>query len=85
MEGSIFIAFKHKFSYEEKVKILTEYQNGTYGFRKICQVYKINQGSLKNWICLYETFGIAGLQTGNKAQKYSVELKICAINDCTEI
>ena len=41
------MAFKHKFSYEEKVRILSEYLEGTYGFREICNQYKINQGSLK--------------------------------------
>lgn len=75
------MAFKHKFSYEEKIKILTEYQNVTYGFREICKVYNINQGSLKNWIRLYETFGAAGLQTGSKASEYSSEQKLAAVND----
>ena len=27
------MAFKHKFTYEEKVKIVSEYIDGTYGFR----------------------------------------------------
>lgn len=26
------MAFKHKFTYEEKVKIVSEYIDGTYGF-----------------------------------------------------
>ena len=30
------MAFKHKFTYEEKVKIVSEYIDGTYGFREIC-------------------------------------------------
>ena len=29
------MAFKHKYSYEEKEHILTEYLNGTHGFRKL--------------------------------------------------
>ena len=28
------MAFKHKFTYEEKVKIVSEYIDGTYGFRE---------------------------------------------------
>ena len=40
------MAFKHKFTYEEKVKIVSEYIDGTYGFREICKRYDINQGSL---------------------------------------
>ena len=42
------MAFKHKFTYEEKVKIVSEYIDGTYGFREICKRYDINQGSLKD-------------------------------------
>lgn len=51
------MAFTHKFSYEEKVKILSEYLDGTYGSREVCRRYNINRGSLKNWKRLYETFG----------------------------
>ncbi len=57
------MAFKHKFTYEEKVKIVSEYIDGTYGFREICKRYDINQGSLKDWKRLYETFGWSGLKT----------------------
>ena len=34
------MAFKHKFTYEEKVKIVSEYIDGTYGFREICKRYE---------------------------------------------
>ena len=64
------MSFKHKFSYEEKVKILSEYLDGTYGFREVCRRYNINQGSLKDWKRLYETFGWSGLKTESK--KYQV-------------
>ena len=69
------MAFKHKFTYEEKVKIVSEYIDGTYGFREICKRYDINQGSLKDWKRLYETFGWSGLKTGSKTTRYSKETK----------
>ena len=47
------MSFKHKFSYEEKVKILSEYLDGTYVFREVCRRYNIDQGSLKDWKRLY--------------------------------
>ena len=75
------MAFKHKFSYEEKVRILSEYLDGTYGFREICNRYKINQGSLKNWKRLYETFGWSGLKTSSKGSYYSKETKESAVHD----
>ena len=75
------MAFKHKFTYEEKVKIVSEYIDGTYGFREICKRYDINQGSLKDWKQLYETFGWSGLKTGSKTTRYSKETKEAAVRD----
>ena len=73
------MSFKHKFSYEEKVKILSEYLDGTYGFREVCRRYNINQGSLKDWKRLYETFGLSGLKTESKTSHYSKEVKESAV------
>ena len=69
------MAFKHKFTYEEKVKIVSEYIDGTYGFREICKRYDINQGSLKDWKRLYETFGWSGLKTALKLLVIQKKLK----------
>lgn len=75
------MSFKHKYTYQEKEKILLEYLNNTYGFREICRIYSIAQQSLKDWIRLYETFGIEGLKTGATASRYSKETKEAAVND----
>lgn len=75
------MAFKHKFSYEEKAQILSEYLNGTYGFREICRKYNLNNGTLKDWKRLYETFGWSGLITGSQGSHYSVETKEAAVRD----
>lgn len=75
------MSFKHKFSYEEKVKILSEYLDGTYGFREACRRYNINQGSLKDWKRLYETFGWSGLKTESKTSHYAKEIKESAVRD----
>ena len=75
------MAFKHKYSYEEKAHILTEYLNGIHGFRELCRIYGMSQGALKGWIRLYNAFGWEGLVTGNKARHYSSELKQAAVED----
>ncbi|RHR20420.1 DUF1153 domain-containing protein [Clostridium sp. AF19-22AC] len=75
------MAFKHKFTYEEKARILTEYMDGVYGFREICSRYQINQGSLKTWKRLYDTFGWEGLRTGSQSTHYSRETKWSAVQD----
>ncbi len=75
------MAYKHKYSYEEKEHILMEYLNGTHGFRELCRIYGMSQGALKDWIHLYNTFGWKGLVTGSKARRYSSETKQAAVED----
>ena len=75
------MSFKHKYSYEEKEKILLEYQTGVHGFRELCRVYGMAQSALKDWIRLYETFGIEGLRTGSSTTHYSKETKEAAVQD----
>lgn len=50
------MSFIHKFSYEEKIGIITNYMNACYGFRESCRIYNISQSTLKNWLRLYKTF-----------------------------
>ena len=75
------MAFKHKYSYEEKSHILMEYLNGTHGFRELCRIYGMSPGALKGWIRLYNTFGWEGLVIGNKVRCYSSETKQAAVED----
>ena len=58
-----------------------EYQAGVHGFRELCRIYGIAQQSLKDWIRLYETFGMEGLKTGSSATHYSRETKQAAVQD----
>ena len=75
------MSFIHKYTHDEKAKILLEYQAGVHGFRESCRIYGITQQSLKNWIRLYETFGMEGLKTGSSATHYSKETKQAAVQD----
>ena len=75
------MSFKHKYSYEEKEKILQEYQTGVHGFRELCRIYGMGQSALKDWIRLYETFGMEGLRTGSTTTYYSKETKKAAVQD----
>ena len=71
--------FVHKYDYEQKIKIITEYPNGTYRFREICRIYGISQSALNDWIRLYKTFGPSGLKTNSTASKYTGEVKEAAV------
>ena len=75
------MSFKHKYSYEEKEKILLEYQTGVHGFRELCRIYGMAQSALKDWIRLYETFGMEGLRTGSTTTYYSKKTKEAAVQD----
>ena len=75
------MAFKHKYSFEEKVKILQEYHTGVHGFRELCRIYGMAQQALKDWIRLYETFGTEGLRTSSTITHYSKETKEAAVKD----
>ena len=75
------LTFIHKYSFEEKTKILLEYQTGVHGFRELCRIYGMAEQALKDWIRLYETFGLQGLQTGNSTSYYPKEVKEVAVQD----
>ena len=61
--------------------ILLEYQTGVHGFRELCRIYGMAQSALKDWIRLYETFGMEGLRTGSTTTYYSKETKKAAVQD----
>lgn len=75
------MAFKHKYSYAQKEKIIIEYLNNNYGFRESCRIYGMSQGALKGWIRLYNAFGFEGLRTSSQSNRYSSVLKQAAVND----
>lgn len=75
------MSFKHKFSFDEKIKIVTEYLNSKNGFRESCRIYNVSQQGLKDWIRLYNTFGAEGLKSGNSCTRYSAEVKQQAVDD----
>ena len=75
------MAFKHKYSFEEKERIILEYQSGVHGFLELCRIYGMAQGALKDWIRLYETFGMEGLRTGYSITHYPKETKEAAVQD----
>ena len=75
------MAFKHKYSYEEKEHIPTVYLNDACVFRKLCRIQGMSKRALKGWIRLYDVFGWEGLVTGSKVRNYSFEIKQVAVED----
>ena len=72
---------KSVLSLEEKIKAVSECLEGKiseYGCAKMCGV---GVQTLRNWIRLYKFRGEQGLIPSRKTRKYSVELKVQAIQD----
>ena len=78
------LSFKHKYTYEEKVRIVQEYESKTYGFNELCRIYGMAATALKDWIRLYETFGFEGLKTRSTITHYTKETKEAAVREYLE-
>ncbi|MCM3042763.1 helix-turn-helix domain-containing protein [Paenibacillus motobuensis] len=71
----------HEYNAAEKLAILEELQagNGTRG--EIARKYNINVSTLVKWRHRYELYGIEGLEIRVQNRKYSLELKLKAVQD----
>lgn len=70
-----------KYTAEEKLKILMEYENGYISIAELCKVYEINDDSFYKWKKRYEKQGIEGLKESKTCKIYSKELKESAVVD----
>jgi len=64
-----------KYTTEEKLKILLEYEKGCNTLAYITSTYKISHYILKNWKYKYNKYGIEGLKESKTCKQYSKELK----------
>ena len=64
---------------EEKVKIVEGYLSGEISRCTITNQYGVSWGTLREWVRLYKTRGIAGLTPAKKNRKYSAEVKRLAV------
>jgi transposase-like protein len=72
---------KGRISVEEKIKVVEDYLNGKDSLIGSAKQYGVNEKSLRRWIRLYKTRGIAGLIPTERMRKYSVETKNKAVQD----
>lgn len=50
-----------KYSLELKLEIVADYQAGVGGYTKLMKKYGIDRTMIKQWVHLYQDFGIEGL------------------------
>ncbi|MDR2043913.1 MAG: IS3 family transposase [Clostridium sp.] len=60
---------------EEKIKVVEKDLAGEIRVPKACQIYKINEKILHDWVRLYKIRGATGLCSTGKNRKYEPELK----------
>ena len=67
-----------KITYEEKLKIVKEYQEG-YGSGYLSKKYNINKGRIERWIQSYKVLGEEGLKKSMTDNSYSGEFKLSVL------
>lgn len=75
---------KGKFSKEEKLKYVQRCMEGEDSINHTATMIGVNESSLRNWICNYQSLGIDGLHSTSKNSYYSTESKEMAVKDYLE-
>ena len=66
-------------SYVKKMEAVEKYKHGKGSLNSIAREYGVQMESLRQWIANYEAMGPSGLAVQQANNRYSVELKIAAI------
>ena len=66
-------------SYDKKLEAVEKYKRGEGSQDSIAREYGVHQASFQQWIANYEAMGPSGLAVVHTNNKYSVELKIAAV------
>ena len=66
-------------SYDKKIEAVEKYKRGDGSQDSIAREYGVNKASFQQWIANYEAMGPSGLATQQTNNRYSVELKIAAV------
>src|SRR5699024_3913868 len=69
-----------KYSGEFKIKFVTEYLYGNLGYKLLAKKYNMpSQTPLQDWVRVYKTQGMKGLERRKVKEVYSVQFKLDAI------
>lgn len=72
--GGVFMV---KYSVGFKMKLVTEYLDGSIGYRLLAKKYNMpSPTQLKNWVRDYKTIGMEGLKRSKMKEVYSVQFKL---------
>ena len=72
---------KSAFSAQEKYELIVAFENRQVSVRDFCLQYNISSSTIKEWIYLFQTFGVDGLHDAEGWKRYSTEVKTTAVLD----
>lgn len=67
-----------KITYEEKLKIIKEYEEG-YGYNYLAKKYSVYKYTIRNWVQSYRILGEEGLRKSVTDNSYSGEFKLSVL------
>jgi transposase len=65
-----------KYSFEFKMKLVNEYENGQEGCKSIAKRYGLAHSLVERWVANYRHFGKEGLMRSRQQQVYTFEFKL---------
>ena len=72
---------KSAYSAQEKYELIVAFKNRQASVRDFYLQYNISQSTIKDWIYLFQTFGVDGLHDTEGWKRYSTEVKTAAVLD----
>jgi transposase len=72
---------KSAYSAQEKYELIVAFNDRHTSIQDFCSQYNISDETMKEWIYLYETYGIEGLHKTGGWNRYSKEVKTAAVLD----
>jgi transposase-like protein len=73
------MARKSKFSVETKLEAIEKAKSGLESQYEVALMYGVNHQTIRNWVRLYETYGVDGLAGSGKQEQYSEKFKRDAV------
>ena len=70
---------KRSYSSEEKRSAVETYLQGKMSQQELAERYGTGKATIRNWLRLYQTFGMEGLSRQKQTTRYSLELKLSAV------
>lgn len=72
---------KIAYSAQEKYELIVAFENRQTSIQEFCQENNISKKTMKEWIYLFQRYGLDGLQGSSGWKRYSKEIKMAAVLD----